>query len=392
MSLIDQQNLLWTTNSIYYNKIIRLTDDSKKKLVHAFDDILPYCYFGNQPCTSADFRWRYDHIYGNCYEFNSGFNSSGSAVDFKECTISGAGFGLSILVYVGYNENLNVFNQGWMSGAPFTNIYGLNVIIENNTYLSDNKWNWIAVDGGTINYMPVQRKFSYKIPRPYSECQIDNDSPGHFDSVFYNLILNSPYQYTQELCLIQCLQMKVLDICNCTNPFYLALLEKSCHNNITLKCATDIFFQNFKVLTSTSLTCLSRCPLECNATEFTFAMTTQRSSGIGYASLIKDNPSLSSDFNSTPINSETASNKFVQLNVYYDSLTYSVSIDTPSMDAVSFLANIGGTMGLFLGASLLSVCEVIHVIVEIFWANIKREKSHLCNDDENGNVVEIKYF
>ena len=34
------------------------------------------------------------------------------------------------------------------------------------------------------------------------------------------------------------------------------------------------------------------------------------------------------------------------------------------MDIVAFLGNIGGTLGLFLGISVLSVCECIHVMVE----------------------------
>ena len=358
LSWSDQQQLLLNTFDAFNNKIKSLPDESKKKLVHSFDDILITCYFGFQPCTSADFVWRYDPVYGNCYSFNS--NSS----DLKETVIPGAGYGLQLAVYVGYHENLNVFNFGWLSNVYFTHIYGLNLIIENNTYLSSNKWNWIGLDGGTINYMPIQRKFSFKMPKPYSECDIDNDSPGHFDSVYYNRILNSPYQYSQEFCLIQCLQDKVLKLCNCTYPFYLALVDQVCQNDANLNCTMKFFIYNTSLLAAHSKNCLTKCPLECNYTEFTFSMTSQRSSGYGYVRSILENTNLSSDFNTTPINPETASNKFVQLFAYYDSLTYSVSTDTPSMEIVSFLANIGGTLGLFLGLSLLSVCEIIHVFFE----------------------------
>ncbi len=54
----------------------------------------------------------------------------------------------------------------------------------------------------------------------------------------------------------------------------------------------------------------------------------------------------------------------MQLLLYYDSLTFTSSTDTPSMDMVAFLGNIGGTLGLLLGISLLSVCETIHVLIE----------------------------
>jgi hypothetical protein len=34
------------------------------------------------------------------------------------------------------------------------------------------------------------------------------------------------------------------------------------------------------------------------------------------------------------------------------------------MDIVGFLGNVGGTLGLFLGISVFSLCELIHVLVE----------------------------
>jgi len=34
------------------------------------------------------------------------------------------------------------------------------------------------------------------------------------------------------------------------------------------------------------------------------------------------------------------------------------------MDILMLLGNIGGTLGLFLGVSLLSVCELVHVMIE----------------------------
>ncbi len=93
-------------------------------------------------------------------------------------------------------------------------------------------------------------------------------------------------------------------------------------------------------------------------------MTSQSASGIGFVKLIKENHTFLSDFNSTPLTVESTSNKFVQLYVNYDSLKYASSTDTPSMDILMLLGNIGGTLGLFLGVSLLSVCEFVQVMIE----------------------------
>jgi hypothetical protein len=48
----------------------------------------------------------------------------------------------------------------------------------------------------------------------------------------------------------------------------------------------------------------------------------------------------------------------------YDKLSYTSSEDSPSMDIVALFGNVGGTLGLFLGLSVLSFCEVLHVIFE----------------------------
>jgi hypothetical protein len=276
--------------------------------------------------------------------------------------LPGAFSGLQLVIYVGYNEKLIPFNLGPFSWIPFSNSYGLNVLVENNTYLSVDKSNVIALNGGTINFMPIQRRFASKLAKPYSNCDIDNTNPGQFDSPYYNLIKNSPYQYSQELCVLQCYQQQIINLCNCSTPIYVSLYNASCKNEEETGCA---LWEPIKGSVSSQIpSCIPQCPLECNSTEISFTLTSQTFTGNGYGYLVNATSTFSSDFISTPITDMTASNKFVQLFAYYDSLSFTSSEDSPSMDIVAFLGNIGGTLGLFLGISVLSVCECIHVMVE----------------------------
>jgi hypothetical protein len=365
ISFDDISNFAWNIYSIYQTKINSATfsDANRRKLVHSFEDVMVKCVFMGTPCSSSDFIWQWDSKYGNCYVFNSGFNAtSGASMRYKESTLPGIDYGLQLVVYVGYYEKLNPFNTGFYSWMPFTNVYGLYTFIENNTYLSYNKANLISVEGGTINFVSMQRRFTSKLPQPYSDCEIDNSNPGHFDSPFYNLILKSPYQYKQEFCFIQCIQQKSIQFCNCSMSIYLDLYNVSCQNEKESLCALGLLF-NGKISSFLS-DCVTQCPLECNSTEISFTLTSQRSSGNGYVYLTEKSKVLSSDFNATPITEATTKNKFVQLYMYYDSLSFITSEDTPAMDIVAFLANVGGTLGLFLGISVLSLFEIIHVLVE----------------------------
>jgi hypothetical protein len=44
----------------------------RQKLGHGIKNILISCKFDYQDCSHADFKWTFDPLYGNCYEFNSG--------------------------------------------------------------------------------------------------------------------------------------------------------------------------------------------------------------------------------------------------------------------------------------------------------------------------------
>jgi hypothetical protein len=339
------------------------SDASRQMLVHSLNEILWNCEFNRLPCSASDFSWSWDPFYGNCYSFNSGFNASGGRIGYKESLLPGSLFGLKLNIYVGYYDKLSVFNAGFFSNygtnAP---IYGLNVLIENNTYLSEDKANVIAINGGTVNYIAVQRKFNTKLPKPYSNCDIDTKNPGKIASEYYNLILSSPYQYSQELCVTQCMQKEVIRLCNCSMPYFLDLYNFTCHS-VSDAFSSIYAYKNLQV-ESYILDCISRCPLECSSAQFTFTLTSQSYTGLLFEALVKSSQTFMSDFNYTPITPETASNKFVELNLYYDSLSFTSSEDSPSMDIVTLLGNVGGTLGLFLGICILSLFEIIHVLVE----------------------------
>jgi hypothetical protein len=364
LTFMDASSIFWLVLTTFQSRINSGTfsDTERQKLGHSFEDAFTNCSFNGQTCSPSDFIWKWNPVYGNCYVFNSGLNANGSKVSFKESLLPGAQSGFQLVAYVGYNEKLIPFNAGAFSWIPFTNSYGLNLLIENNTYLSVDKSNVIVLNGGTMNFMSIHTRFASKLPKPYSNCDIDNTNPGQFDSPFYNLIKNSQYQYSQELCVLQCYQKQIIDLCNCSTPLYVSLYNASCKNEVESGCA---YWEPIKGTVSSKIpNCIPQCPLECNSTEISFTFTSQTNSGNGYAYLVNQTSVFSSDFISTPITDVTASNKFVQLFAYYDSLSFMSSEDTPSMDIVAFLGNIGGTLGLFLGISVLSVCECIHVIVE----------------------------
>ena len=64
--------------------------------------------------------------------------------------------------------------------------------------------------------------------------------------------------------------------------------------------------------------------------------------------------------------------KIVDVSLFYDSLSFTRSEELPNMSAFILLGSIGGNLGLFLGISVLSICEVFGLLLEIMFIFRKR--------------------
>ena len=122
--------------------------------------------------------------------------------------------------------------------------------------------------------------------------------------------------------------------------------------------------------------CLPLCPLECNFSNFLTTLSSNAIHGYKYVNHIIENPAILNDFNSKNIDSNTAGQSVCYLNIFYDSLSYKLSYDSPKMGVVSLLASIGGNLGLFLGVSVFSLSELVEFFIEVyFMKRIKVEKN-----------------
>ena len=138
-------------------------------------------------------------------------------MDLLSSIRAGADYGLQITFYTGYYKNLTLYN----------NVNGLVVKIANQSFidLSDG----VLLSPGFYTNVLIERYFELLLPKPYSDCQIPNEETGASYSSLYDEILNSPYEYSQELCLNLCYVKEIISSCNC-NPYDYPVIE----NNIYL--------------------------------------------------------------------------------------------------------------------------------------------------------------
>jgi hypothetical protein len=330
----------------------------RKSLGHTFEDILFDCIFNFEPCTHSQFKWTFDKMYGNCYEFNS----KQSNVELKKSYFLGRLGGLKMSFYANFHQNLTVFNS-------FYNGIGALIRVENSTYSIDN-YGGVKVSAGFQTDISIERSFKTIMPKPYSGCENEN-----LDSTLYKMITSAEYRYAQPLCLVQCFQRTSIRECNCTSPWMLSLFNAAqCESLNEINCSTSILIE--KCLNSNFIreNCLKDCPLECQVTEYKTSLSSVKLVGDYFINQIKQNENLSSDFSSPSlINARVSRESVVQVYVFYDTLSYGVSTESPKMDLFTLISNIGGTLGLFLGVSLFSLCEIVECLIEIYF--IKRKLS-----------------
>jgi hypothetical protein len=350
------------------------TDENRKKLGHRLKDILYDCKFNSMPCYVEDFSWEFDPIYGNCFSFNS----NRSLTNVRESNIAGPLNGLQLQLFVNVHENLSEFYYSFTQNGIYAfNALGAVVKIDNSTYLTDHSNNGgIKAASGFHTDIAISRLVNINLPKPFSNCESDSYESDSNKDLVYLFFKNSSLNmaYTQQSCVLQCFQLHILKKCNCTHPLYTSLFEENvCDSSNTKEapCFQYSWSLFIRQKDFVEKNCLPSCPLECNQTNFKTQLTSLRlTSWKYYLNLIQRY--LSSLFISTDINPEIALESFVSLNIYYDSLSYMLTTEAPQMDWISLLGNIGGNLGLLLGVSFFSLCELVEVMIEIYFIKSRR--------------------
>lgn len=217
-------NVNWATTEYAYNNFKDLefeSEEEAKRYDHDLDDILNECSFNGVLCDSNDFIWSFDdEDYGNCYTFNSGIDSNGNETALKQSKLAGPKYGLSLLVYTNVYEKL-IDNISIKS-------LGIIVRLGNSSYSMHYSNGGILASSGFQTNIVVEREYKSMLPKPFSECEIDSNSATFIEGAdLYNLIGQSKYAYSQQLCFTQCYQKYFINKYNCSYRYLLSLYNKS---------------------------------------------------------------------------------------------------------------------------------------------------------------------
>ena len=313
------------------------------------------CRYNNLKCEKSDFNWYYSYDFGNCFSFNTGINETNrQSIGFKQAKKPGFKNGLYLELFIGQANDSFLLNKDY-GAVAFLNM-------ENRKPETAQP---IKMRPSTHTDVLIKKIVQKKVFTPNSECK--DLFLFDFNRIFYNAIINSTFNYyTQTDCFDVCLQRKILINCNCYDLRFLNYnnTEISCVNQSQIDCS-DYEYERF--VQSDIQTECSECPLECNSVELDISLSTSEFPSQKYAEYLIKMDKIKSHSNKSHylLDVNQIKRNVLALNIFYSDLEYTLIAESLQNDIVDAIANIGGTIGIFIGISLLSLAEIFEYLLEV---------------------------
>ena len=332
-----------------------LTTPERKSFGLSIEEMLVSCYFNGMPCYDEEFEWFYNYEYGNCFAFNSGFNTKKNKhVPLKNVQRAGQQHGLKLELFVGTPDKNDI---------SLTYTTGLHIFFGNKSEIS---YDLIGIDvpTGFQTNIAIEKSIINQYPTPHNQCILDPKDSNIEDTILIDTIFNSSLNYSQNQCFDLCYQYNLIESCGCYDPLLPPFdAKKECRTIYDLNCDYH-FFKRFTI--NINNYCSKFCPPECNKMVYTYTTYNAQFPTKYYAEHFIKDFLKSKNPNSSNIDYKTIQDSNLAVSIYFKDIKYNLVQELLETSKFNLLSQIGGTMGMFLGASILSFFELFEIIIESF--------------------------
>ncbi|XP_040926685.1 acid-sensing ion channel 1B isoform X1 [Betta splendens] len=324
-------------------------DEFYTRTRHRLEDILLDCQFRGAPCSLDDFREIFTR-YGKCYTFNSGQDGRPLLVTMK----GGMGNGLELMLDIQQDEYLPV----WGETDETSFEAGIKVQIHTQDEPPFIDQLGFGVAPGFQTFVSCQEQRLTYLPPPWGDCK---STPMNSD--FFNT-------YSITACRIDCETRYLVENCNC-RMVHMPGDAPYCTPEQYKECADPAL--DFLVERDNDYcVCETPCNLTRYGKELSFVKIPSKASA----------KYLAKKFNKTE---QYISDNILVLDIYFEALNYETIEQKKAYELAGLLGDIGGQMGLFIGASILTILELFDYLYEVIKFKLcrcvrKKHKSRSTND------------
>uniref|UniRef100_A0A7I4YLX0 Amiloride-sensitive sodium channel n=2 Tax=Haemonchus contortus TaxID=6289 RepID=A0A7I4YLX0_HAECO len=319
--------------------VAALPRETRRNLSYTLSEFVLRCSFNSKDCNmERDFKLHIDPEFGNCYTFN--FNDS---VELKNSR-AGPMYGLRLL--------LDVHQDDYM---PTTEAAGVRIVVHEQDQEPFPDTFGYSAPTGFVSSFGLKTKVLHRMDAPYGSCS-DTFRPERY---IYD------EHYSPEGCHRNCFQLKVLDQCGCGDPrFPLPSDEK---RYCSAKSVADR--QCLSKLISASggyhhLQLECDCQQPCTENVFETAYSAAAWPSVNFKIGV-DCPAVGNIFNDSAACTEYYRVNTAYIEIYYEQLNFETLKETAGYTMVNLFSDFGGNIGLWIGFSVITICEIIELIFEI---------------------------
>ncbi|KAK6173619.1 hypothetical protein SNE40_017036 [Patella caerulea] len=208
--------------------------------------------------------------------------------------------------------------------------------------------NGFVVGPGTTTLVNVRKEKVIGLGSPYKAF----GSEYCLDSNQKILERYKEYIYTRDTCEMNCLLDHLVKNCNCRNIF-----DRGSEKYCSLQELNECYIPKKAETNYSAVYEKCDCPGRCTKEQYPFAISVAGFSNFMQSYLVDPAEIL-------PSKSYIRENG-IDLRIYYESSTVTVSEQKAQVTLETVLGNIGGNMGLFIGASILSLIELFEFLVAL---------------------------
>ncbi|XP_051627352.1 acid-sensing ion channel 1 isoform X3 [Manacus candei] len=324
---------------------------------HDIREMLLSCFFRGEQCTPEDFKVVFTR-YGKCYTFNAGQDGKPRLITMK----GGTGNGLEIMLDIQQDEYLPVWGE--TDETSFEAGIKVQIHSQDEPPLIDQLG--FGVAPGFQTFVSCQEQRLIYLPPPWGDCKAVAG-----DLEFYDT-------YSITACRIDCETRYLVENCNC-RMVHMPGDAPYCTPEQYKECADPAL--DFLVEKDNEY-CL--CDMPCNMTRYGKEL-----------SMVKIPSKASAKYLAKKYNKseQYIGENILVLDIFFEALNYETIEQKKAYEVAGLLGDIGGQMGLFIGASILTVLELFDYAYEVIKHRLCRRgkcrKNHKRNNTDKGVALSM---
>lgn len=358
---------------------------------HQSLDLLNSCTFGIKQCNLINFSFYQDPAYYNCHTFNGG-QIVGNEQSKLTVRSSGQQEGLSLILYLESDNGDQLYNGTYYTYSNIGNAAGTRINVHPPNSRPQPLAEGVDIPPGVSASVGVSMSQYFHLDDPYGFCEeLDKNKNGE----------EPYYQYTMQTCVAQCQQNYIMRECGCISALlslpdnlnfssakFCATLGGTTMADVqellkNIQCESDKL-GHFSSTISLQQECL--CYPPCREDTYSLDISysywpidyTQQSF---YQVYVLDNPDHQhlkaynnlKHFNMTDLTAlDLIHRNFVRVNIYLKNLVVTQHRQMQAYDWPKLFSDIGGTFGLWIGVSMITCCELIHLVSYLMFTLCKR--------------------